>query len=62
MSRSHKPDPYNGFKNDVERRRALNVRIFCICMTIIGVAYAPPGSLIHLQETLHWLIAVAARV
>lgn len=56
MSRFHKPDPYNGFKNDVERRRALNMRIICICMTIIGVAYAPPDSLNHLQESLHWLI------
>lgn len=53
MSRSHKPDPYNGFKSDVERRRALNVR--SICMAVIGVAFAVSHSFANVKEGLLWL-------
>lgn len=43
MSRSHKPDPYCAFKNDVERRKALiarDVRLVLIAgiNTVIGVS------------------------
>lgn len=53
MSRPHKPDPYNGFKCDIERRRALNVRAFCFA--IVGVAFALSHSFTNLQEALLWL-------
>ena len=51
MSRSHKPDPYNGFKNDGERRRALNFRAGCIAA--VGMATAWP--LTKIREALSWL-------
>ncbi|MDO8250258.1 MAG: hypothetical protein Q7T78_11145 [Rhodoferax sp.] len=53
MSRSHKPDPYNGFKSDIERRRALNVR--SICVAAVGVAFSLSHSFANLQEALLWL-------
>ena len=53
MPRSHKPDPYDGFKNDVERRRALTVRE--IRITVIGVAIALCSSPEKLKETVSWL-------
>ena len=53
MPRSHNPDPYNGFKNDADRRRALNMR--AICMAIVGVAFAQSSSPIPIKETLLWL-------
>ena len=53
MLKHHKPDPYNGFKSDVERRRALNMRV--ICMALVGVAFALSGSPLLLQEILPWL-------
>ena len=40
MSKAHKPDPYNGFKCDVERRRALNVREYRIAVVSIALAVA----------------------
>lgn len=53
MSRSHKPDPYNGFKSDVERRRALNFRTGCLAAA--AVAITASQSLAKIQETLFWL-------
>lgn len=53
MPRSHKPNPYNGFKCDVERRRALNMRVISKTVTAVGVALA--SSSIPLKETLLWL-------
>lgn len=53
MRRPHKPDPYNGFKNDNERRRALNMRV--ICMAIVGVSFALSNSTVALREALLWL-------
>jgi hypothetical protein len=53
MPRSPKPDPYNGFKCDVERRRALNMR--AICTAFVGVAFALSHSFSNLQEALLWL-------
>jgi|GEM_PF-6011155 len=40
MPKSRKPDPYNGFKCDVERRRALNVREYRIAVVAIALAIA----------------------
>lgn len=53
MPRPHKPDPYNGFKNDVERRRALNFRV--IGKTIAVVSIALVSSSIPIKESLRWL-------
>ncbi|MES2942530.1 MAG: hypothetical protein V4772_06645 [Pseudomonadota bacterium] len=53
MPRPHKSDPYNGFTNDVERRRALVVRE--VRITIIGVAIACCSSPETLKESLRWL-------
>ena len=41
MKRSIKPDPYNGFKDDRERRRALNTRAFCAAVAAVAWAAAP---------------------
>lgn len=52
MFRSHKPDPYNGFKCDIERRRALNVRV--VSKTVISMTFLLTNS--HLpMEVLRWL-------
>lgn len=58
MPSKYKPDPYNGFKSDVERRRALNVRV--ICFTIVGVAFSQsPGAwAANLKEILSWLMRI----
>lgn len=53
MSRFHKPDPYNGFKNDGDRRRALNVR--AICFAVVGVAFALSHAFGSVQEAVLWL-------
>ena len=53
MSRSYKPDPYNGFKNDDERRRALNFRAGCLAA--VGMATAWSHPLTNIQEALSWL-------
>lgn len=53
MSRFHKPDPYNGFKCDVERRRALNAKAYSLA--VVGVALALSHSFPNLQEALLWL-------
>ena len=53
MSRPHKPDPYNGFKCDVERRRALNMK--AICMAVVGVAFSLSSLPMPIKEILSWL-------
>jgi hypothetical protein len=50
--RSHKPDPYNGFKNDTERRRALNFKALCGMLTATAVAACSSG---FSTEALLWL-------
>ena len=37
MPRRFKPDPYNGFKDDRERRRALNVRACCLAFAVASL-------------------------
>jgi hypothetical protein len=39
-SGNHKPDPYNGFKADSERRRALNTKVIWQSIAIMVVAIA----------------------
>lgn len=56
MSDKHKPDPYNGFKSDVERRRALNVK--AICFAIVGVSFSQSPWAANLKEVLPWLIRI----
>ena len=52
--RRYKPDPYNGFKCDSERRRALNTRV--ICMAIVGVSFALSAALSNVKSLLtEWL-------
>ncbi|MFZ2326664.1 MAG: hypothetical protein WAW73_07090 [Rhodoferax sp.] len=56
MSRAHKPDPYNGFKCDVERRRALSVREYRIAVVAIALAIA--HSFQDYKKLLQWLSAM----
>ena len=52
--RRYKSDPYNGFKSDIERRRALNTR--AICLAIVGVAVAISPSLPNVKAlVMGWL-------
>lgn len=51
MPRQTKPDPYNGFKDDRERRRALNMRVICGAIAVIGAANNE-----HLRGLLQWLM------
>jgi hypothetical protein len=44
----HNHNPYNGFKDDRERRLALNVRN--ICYAAVGVAFAMSGDSFRLLE------------
>lgn len=41
MRRHFKPDPYNGFKDDRERRRALNVRACCMALAAASLNPKP---------------------
>ena len=53
MAHRFKPDPYNGFKDDTERRRALNMRV--ICFAIVGVSISLSPMATNLKEILPWL-------
>ncbi len=63
MQASQKPDPYNGFKNDDQRRRALNVRAISqaitrtvgVVTTAIALAYTglPKEAFLWLKPFLH---------
>lgn len=52
MLRQNRPDPYNGFKSDRERRQALNtkVRWHACAWALAALAGAP-----HITEKLSWL-------
>jgi len=52
MPSPYKQDPYNGFKSDVERRRALNVH--AICVAIVRVAAHLPSLTANLKELVSW--------
>jgi len=47
-----KPDPYCAFKNDVERRKALNFRNACAVVIAVVIG---PDAWIHLQGVAVWL-------
>ena len=53
MPRPIKPDPYNGFKEDRERRIALNTRVrwYAGAAAVVAVAGAP-----GLAEKMRWLM------
>ena len=50
--RTYKADPYNGFKDDTERRRALNFKALCGLLTATVVAAFSSG---FSMEALLWL-------
>lgn len=54
MSRLTTPNPYCGFKDDRERRRALNTRVRCYTLAIVVTALT--GSPIDWTRKLQWLI------
>ena len=56
MSQSKKSDPYCGFKDDQERRRALNTRVrsYAVAMVVMAVYGAP----VNWTEKFRWLIAL----
>lgn len=54
MRRWTRPDPYNGFKDDRERRRALNTRARSYAMAMVAIAAA--GAPVNWMETMRWLM------
>jgi hypothetical protein len=52
-----KPDPYDGFKSDRERRRALNTRARCYATAFIAMAVAVvlTKKPIYLVGVIRWL-------
>jgi hypothetical protein len=53
-----KPDPYDGFKIDRERRRALNTRARCYASAFVAVAVAVvlTQEPIYLAGVIRWLM------
>jgi hypothetical protein len=49
-----RPDPYNGFKDDRERRMALNTRARSYAVAMVGVAMA--GTSTDWIGRLRWLM------
>jgi hypothetical protein len=49
-----KPDPYNGFKDDQERRRALNARVRSYAAAVMVVAIT--RAQIDWNEVVRWLM------
>jgi hypothetical protein len=56
MRRKNTGNPYSDFKDDDQRRRALNTRM--ICLSIVGVAFAVAGGHEQLARTFVWLKAL----
>lgn len=50
-----KPDPYNGFKNDRERRRALNAKARYFALACVALALIDPNRL----SIIAWLADLA---
>jgi len=52
-----KPDPYDGFKSDRERRRALNTRARCSATAFVAIAVAAvlTQKPIYLAGVIRWL-------
>lgn len=55
MPRRFNPDPYNGFKNDRERRRALNARARYFALACVALVLIDPDRLLLIT----WLIGLA---
>jgi hypothetical protein len=53
-----KPDPYDGFKSDRERRRALNTRARCYATAVVtmGVVVVLTQKPIYLAGGIRWLM------
>jgi hypothetical protein len=51
-----KPDPYDGFKDDRERRRALNTRVRSYATAVMVTAVA--GAPVDWMEMLRWLMTL----
>lgn len=58
MSRRFKPDPYNGFKDDRERRRALNARARYFALAFVALALIDPNKL----SVIKWMGDLARRI
>lgn len=56
MSRPSKPDPYCGFRDDRERRRALNTRARCWALAM--VAFALASGPMDWKEKMRWLMSL----
>jgi hypothetical protein len=54
MPQPAKPNPYCGFKDDRERRRALNFRCGSYALAVVAAAWAPSTDWSHLR----WLISL----
>lgn len=58
MSPRFKPDPYNRFKDDRERRRALNARARYFALAFVALALIDPNRL----SIIKWLFDLARRI
>lgn len=58
MARQFKPDPYNGFKDDRERRRALNARAGYFALACVAFALIDPKRL----SIITWLIDLVCKI
>lgn len=58
MPKFDRLDPYNGFKSDLERRRALNTkaRTNAVAAVAMTMTVAIAGSPINWTEGVRWLI------
>ena len=54
MSHNFKPDPYCGFKDDQERRRALNVRAISYALAAVALAALD----VDWQTKLSWIVGL----
>lgn len=52
--RANRPDPYNGFKDDRERRMALNTRARSYAVAMVAIAMA--GTSTDWIGRLRWLM------
>ena len=57
MPHQNKPDPYNGFTDDQERRRALNTRVrtYSLAAMVMTLAGAPVDWMEKFQWAMHFL-------
>lgn len=58
MRHHSRKDPYNGFKDDRERRRALNARARYFALACVALALIDPKRL----SIITWLVDLASRM